>query len=187
MCNFEGNLVAWLDGELMPGGATDVEKHLQGCAECRGLVERYEGVSRDFAAYYVVKSQAQPVSASVRRIPRWAPYAAAAAILLVACALVLRASKKAPEVREAAKVASPAAVETPVEEVSAIQPALKVAAHRRIPRRESPVAGFSPNQTAIQIAIPAEAIFPPGAVPEGVEYIASLAPDGSIQSIRLQP
>jgi hypothetical protein len=43
------------------------------------------------------------------------------------------------------------------------------------------------TEPAIQIAIPADAMFPPGAVPEGVTYIAnvSLGPDGSVQGIRL--
>jgi hypothetical protein len=42
-------------------------------------------------------------------------------------------------------------------------------------------------EPAIQIAIPADAMFPPGAVPEGVTYIAnvSLGPDGSVQGIQL--
>ena len=44
-------------------------------------------------------------------------------------------------------------------------------------------------EPAIQIAIPADAMFPPGAVPEGVTYIAnvSLGGDGRVQGIRLQP
>jgi hypothetical protein len=42
---------------------------------------------------------------------------------------------------------------------------------------------------AIQIAIPAEAMFPPGAAPDGVNFVAevSIAPDGSAQGLRLQP
>jgi hypothetical protein len=174
-----------MDGELTPGGAADVKKHLQGCGECRGRIARYEGVSRDFTAYYVVKSQAQPVAASVRRFPQWAPYAAA--ILLIVCALILRTGKRVSDVHETAKGVSPASIETPVEAIPVLQPAPRVIAHHRVPRSESPIAQFSPNQAAIQIAIPAEAMFPPGAVPEGAAYIASLAPDGSIQSIRLQP
>jgi hypothetical protein len=40
---------------------------------------------------------------------------------------------------------------------------------------------------AVQIAIPADAMFPPGAVPEGVTYIANVSlTDGSVQGIRLQ-
>jgi anti-sigma factor RsiW len=60
------------------------------------------------------------------------------------------------------------------------------------------VSGTSPASTkpewamaepAIQIAIPADAMFPPGAVPEGVTYIAnvSLSPGGSVQGVRIQP
>jgi hypothetical protein len=45
-----------------------------------------------------------------------------------------------------------------------------------------------PMDTAIQIAIPAEAMFPPGAMPAGVNFIADLriAPDGSVQQVRLR-
>jgi hypothetical protein len=44
-------------------------------------------------------------------------------------------------------------------------------------------------QPAIQVAIPAESIFPPGAVPEGINFTAvvSFGPDGSPQQIRLRP
>jgi len=45
------------------------------------------------------------------------------------------------------------------------------------------------SEPAIQIAIPADAMFPPGAVPEGVTYIAnvSLGPNGTVQGITLRP
>jgi Putative zinc-finger len=44
-------------------------------------------------------------------------------------------------------------------------------------------------QPAIQIAIPAEAMFPPGAVPEGVNFTADLtiSADGSAQGLVLEP
>jgi hypothetical protein len=44
-------------------------------------------------------------------------------------------------------------------------------------------------EPAIQIAIPADAMFPPGAVPEGVTYIAnvSLGGNGTVQALRIQP
>jgi hypothetical protein len=44
-------------------------------------------------------------------------------------------------------------------------------------------------EPAIQITIPAEAILPPGAAPEGVSFVAevSIAPDGSAHQIFLQP
>jgi hypothetical protein len=45
------------------------------------------------------------------------------------------------------------------------------------------------GQPEIEIAIPAEAIFPPGAVPEGFQFVAdvSIGADGSAQSLRLRP
>ena len=47
----------------------------------------------------------------------------------------------------------------------------------------------SPAEPAIEIAIPAEAIYPPGAVPEGVNFIAdiAIAADGSLQPVGLRP
>jgi hypothetical protein len=50
-------------------------------------------------------------------------------------------------------------------------------------------ASWTPTEPAIQIIIPAEAMFPPGAVPEGINFIAELdiASDGSAQGLRLQP
>jgi hypothetical protein len=45
-----------------------------------------------------------------------------------------------------------------------------------------------PMDTAIQIAIPAEAMFPPGAMPNGINFIADvrIAPDGSVKQVRLR-
>jgi anti-sigma factor RsiW len=188
MCNFKENLVAWIDGELTPDVAANVEQHLQSCNECRRRVATYESASRDFAAYYKARNQEQPVVVSARRVPRWVPYAAAAAAILIAASLALpRAGKKAPEVREDAKVTTPVPVESSLTAAPTIQANPKVVAQRPVARSKSGAKQSPSTQTAIQIAIPAEAMFPPGAVPEGVTYIASLAPDGSVQSIRLQP
>ena len=35
MCDFSGNLVAWMDGELAGDEAAEVERHVEACAECR--------------------------------------------------------------------------------------------------------------------------------------------------------
>jgi hypothetical protein len=50
-------------------------------------------------------------------------------------------------------------------------------------------ASWLANGAAIQIAIPAEAMFPPGALPEGVNFVAdvSLGADGTVEQLRLQP
>jgi anti-sigma factor RsiW len=46
-----------------------------------------------------------------------------------------------------------------------------------------------PARPAIKIAIPSDAMFPPGAVPEGVSFVADvmLGPDGSAERLRLEP
>jgi len=50
-------------------------------------------------------------------------------------------------------------------------------------------AGWQLAEPAIQITIPAEAVLPPGAAPEGISFVAevSIAPDGSTHQILLQP
>ena len=49
-------------------------------------------------------------------------------------------------------------------------------------------AGWQSAEPAIQITIPADAVLPPGAAPEGVSFVAevSIAPDGSAHQILLQ-
>jgi hypothetical protein len=41
----------------------------------------------------------------------------------------------------------------------------------------------------IQIAFPADEMFPPGAVPEGMHFVAdvTISPDGSAERLRLRP
>jgi anti-sigma factor RsiW len=50
-------------------------------------------------------------------------------------------------------------------------------------------AASLPSEPAIQIAIPSDAIFPAGAVPDGVNFVAdvTLAADGTAERLRLQP
>jgi len=179
MCDVSGRLVAWMDGELPENEAAVIEQHVRACSECRDRVVRYEEVSHQFASYYEAAAAMR-----TRKLPRWVPVvgaAAAAAVLLLA--LLPRSMKPVPAVRQVAVAPPPVAVRTAA---TPLKPAANhhVAAHRRAPR-----ANWAMAQPAIQIAIPAEAMFPPGAVPEGVHYIAnlSLAADGSVQGLRLQP
>src|SRR5712692_7286944 len=64
---------------------------------------------------------------------------------------------------------------------------------RKVPRRRigkpAQVQNATEQLPEIQIAIPAEALFPPGAVPEGFQFMAdvSIGADGSAQSLRLRP
>ena len=60
---------------------------------------------------------------------------------------------------------------------------------RAAPRPRFAQTHWPPAPPAVEIAIPADAIFPPGAAPEGVSFAAdvTIAPDGSAQQIRLRP
>ena len=64
-------------------------------------------------------------------------------------------------------------------------------AHPSVSVTETPKRGENlwPNQAPVYIAIPADALFPPGALPEGVAFVAdvNLRPDGSAQRLQLQP
>jgi len=84
-------------------------------------------------------------------------------------------------------------VQEPSQE-AALSPATTAQTARR---RKMPVvaknryAGWPPNEDepGITIAIPGDAMFPPGAVPEGVDFVAELnvAPEGWARQLRMQP
>lgn len=50
-------------------------------------------------------------------------------------------------------------------------------------------ANWVVNEPSVEIAIPAAAMFPPGALPDGISFVAdlSIGADGSVQQVRLQP
>jgi hypothetical protein len=58
-----------------------------------------------------------------------------------------------------------------------------------VAQRRSEETSWLPAEAAVEIAIPADAIFPPGAVPDDVSFAAdvTIAADGSAQQIRLRP
>ncbi len=186
MCDSSGRLVAWMDGELAENESADVERHVQGCAECRRRVDAYGEVSRGFAAYYARSTRTPAKSTDDRKFPRWVPVAAAAAAAAVAAmvmfALLTRSAEPVPLPPQVAAVA-PATVPEITKTVPMPAQRRHVAAHRAVSHSNLALA-----QPAIQIAIPAEAMFPPGAVPEGLAYIANLSfsADGSVQGVRLQ-
>lgn len=183
MCDFSGRLVAWMDGELAENEAAEIDRHVGVCEECRAQLSAYDEVSRGFAAYYDAATRTATAAEAHRKLPRWVPIAAATAVAAVLLlALLPRPTKPVPAVPQAALAPAPAVHETKTKP----NPAAKrhVAA-----RRKTSVANWAMAEPAIQIAIPADAMFPPGAVPEGVTYIANLsfAADGSVQGFRLQP
>src|SRR5271169_1536872 len=179
MCDFSGRLVAWMDRELPDNEAADAERHVRDCSECRTRVDTYKQVSRVFVAHCDAVMEA-----TTHRRPRWVPVLASAAAAAMLFLVFQPASVKQIPVRPPEADASPAIIlETAPKPVKTV--------HRRggIAPAKTPNANWSLPETAIQIAIPVEAMFPPGAVPEGITLIAdvSMAADGSVQGLRLQP
>jgi hypothetical protein len=199
MCEFSGKLIAWLDCELPAEEAAEVERHLESCAECRSCVEAYNRVSGEFDAY----CDAAMASSAGRGAPRWAQVAAAAGAVAALVALFFamprtRVEPPAFHAQQAEVAASPAIV-------AAAAPASVSPTIQRVHRRQAiaPVqiqdanatpaqnqnAYLPPDGPMIQIAIPADEMFPPGAVPEGIHFVADLtiAADGSAARLRLRP
>ncbi len=200
MCDFSGKLIAWLDRELPAEEAAGVERHLTGCSECRSSVDAYKRVSSEFDAYC---DEAIASSTPKREVPRWVPATlgagAVAALVAVFLALPRTHNVTPPAVHppQVAVTASPVIVAKAVP--AAVSPIQRV--HRRqavtpVSIRETNSAPaqnqnayFLPEEPMIQIAIPADEMFPPGAVPEGMHFVADLtiAADGSAERLRLRP
>jgi anti-sigma factor RsiW len=186
MCQHAGKLMAWLDRELGNDEMVELERHIGACGECRSRLESHKQVSATFDAYCdAVLSTKTPK----RNLPRWVPVLATTAAAAIAATLVfvlLRGRVEPPALPPAVRVQAPppAAV---VENVTA--PSKPV--HRQRPAAHVPrqIANWQPTERAIQISIPAESMFPPGAIPEGVNFVAdlSIAADGSAEQVRLRP
>jgi len=192
MCDHAGRLMAWLDRELGNDEMVELERHIGACSECRSRLESYKQASATFDAYgHAVLSE----KTQQKRLP-WVPVlttAAAAAITATLVLVLLRARVEPPALPPPAQVqvqAPPPAMV--LENVPAPSPAPSETMHRPwtttpgTPRR---TANWQPTERAIQISIPAESMFPPGAVPQGVNFLAdlSIAADGSAEQIRLRP
>jgi hypothetical protein len=181
MCDFSGRLIAWMDHELPVDEARDVERHVQACADCRSSLASYRQVTAAFEAYCD-----GAMALRGHRLPRWAVVLSGA---VAAAAVLLLAWPRAP-------VEQPPAVHRQTEApppASVLEPAPAAIKRMHRPHAGVPVpsqdANWVPSGPAIQIAIPAEAMFPPGAVPEGINFFAdvSIAADGSAERLRLRP
>jgi anti-sigma factor RsiW len=184
MCDVKTKLVAWLDRELTPDEACTVERHIAECHECRRWLATYQRVSQTFDEYCdAVMNAKAPRQAS------WVPVLACALIAATAVCLAFLRTRTAPS-----PVIEPneAIASAPVPEPPPVTPAIL---HKPTIRRRHPApqirelaAQEQPMDAAIRIAIPAEAMFPPGAVPNGISFLADLriAPDGSVQQVRLR-
>lgn len=165
MCKFSGRLVAWIDGELPESEATNVEWHVAGCAECRSAVQSFEEVSRAFLTSYE-----QSVSRTARR-PRWmfvaSGAAAAAAAVIVATVLLW------PRPVERLPVYALPTVHAPP--IAYVHPSVNSVAVRARGRMPKPIRStWAPSEPMVEVELPADVLFPPGAVPEGFSFIAEV-------------
>lgn len=172
MCEYSSKLIPWLDDELPPVETEALDRHLAECRECLEQAQSFRDVSHAFALY--IRETAAP---PVRSNCRWLLISAAiAAALLVA--LFLRTPRPAPNVHtnipQQAMQAPAITQNAPVLIAKAASPHV----HRRTAKRAAP---WMPAEPTIQLLIPADALFPPGALPQGVGFVADfrLASDGS--------
>jgi Putative zinc-finger len=166
MCEYSGRLIAWLDHELGDQEATNVEWHVGQCAECRCAVNAYQQVSGAFLLCYEATMTVQ----KARNRPLWALSGVAAAAAILAAFLL------APPRTEklAAHIPSPPHAPPMAFELS---PA-PVAGVRSL-RRPDPVpvrSQWIAVEPTVEVALPADALFPPGAVPAGFSFIADFRP-----------
>lgn len=190
MCDFQGRLIAWLDRELPEGEALEVQSHVRACEECRNQVEAYERVSAEFDAY----CDAALSPRARGKTPRWVrAFSGAAAAAAVAAALLLlfpRARVDKPPVIEA-PVAAVAPVAAPEAATASVKPVSVQRVHPRhvVTPAQTRAPNWQPSEPTIEIAIPAEAMYPPGAVPEGMSFIVDvrLSGDGSAQQLSMRP
>jgi anti-sigma factor RsiW len=198
MCEFSGKLVAWLDHELPFEEAAEVERHLEGCSECRGGVDAYKRASGEFGAYCdeIMESQGRRGTTSLVQVA--AAIGAVAAIMALILSLPrTRVEPPAFHRMQTAAAASPAivskgmpAVAMSIQAVHRHHAATPVRNHDAISAAAPGQEAYAPpEEPAIQIAISADEMFPPGAVPEGMHFVADLtiAADGSAERLRLSP
>jgi anti-sigma factor RsiW len=205
MCDVSTKLLTWHDGELPDHEAAAVEEHVRRCSECRDRLAAYRKVSGMVNAY----CDAALASRTPGVLPRWAPAvgAAASVALLLVIFVHTRAQRALPAApapaapavamaaARAAATATPPAVapaaQAPAPSIRRVRSHFAAAARaQHAPDAQTnDSASWPPSEPAIQIAIPGEAMFPPGALPPGVNFVAdvSIAADGSAQRLRLQP
>jgi hypothetical protein len=188
MCDFSGKLIAWLDNELTENEATVIQRHVRGCAECRSRVNSYEAAGNMFDAY----CEAMMVMASEANQgrPRWIPVLAGAAATVTIAALLLfflPAPVEQLPLHRSAGSPPPAIVAKAV--LAPVNRLRRRANSRAQTATQVQGANWPTGAPAIQISIPADEMFPPGAVPQGVNLVAdlSVAVDGSAQQLHLRP
>jgi hypothetical protein len=183
MCEFSSKLIAWIDNELPDTEAASMDHHVAACRECREQADAFRGVSHAFAVY---ARAVPPVAARSPR--RWllVPAAIAAAVLAAFLLWPRRHGNLQPDIPQRAEAVAPMPVVVPYKAPVAVARVQRPPVRRRVPAL---AAAWQPAEPTIQIIIPADALFPPGALPEGVGFVADLrlAVDGSAGGLVVRP
>jgi anti-sigma factor RsiW len=192
MCDHSGKLITWLDGELPMAEAAEVEAHARECAECRSERAAIEQTSAAIRAYCDARMAASDPRAARRATPAAFGAGVAAVAAVVAVLFVLPYLHDTPPVTLQPEAALAIAVADAIPAPRPPAPAspAKPEHHRRVVAAARPLpAAWPVAEPAIQIAIPAEAVLPPGALPEGVNFVAevSIGPDGSAAPVFVRP
>jgi anti-sigma factor RsiW len=218
MCDFSRKLIAQMDGELLEGEFAELEQHLHACAECRNRLAAYKRASGAFDAYCEATFAAEMRRKSSRRLPAAVAVGAAAAVIAALLILPHRHTVQLPPRMSPPGKPAPVVVQPAEPPVTAANPedaahpipsamnrasrqhvAATVLRGRHVERETAsaalvqspPARNLSPfpPQPPIEIAIPADAMFPPGAVPPGMSFTAELTieADGSPQQLGLRP
>jgi anti-sigma factor RsiW len=163
MCNYSGRLIAWLDHELPEEEAFNVEWHVGQCAECRTAVRTYQEISGSFLDCYAVLMPVQQRRKTWRRVAGMAGIAAAILVVLVLTRPSLEQLTLVPRTPQAPRIA----FEKTPPRIIALRPRPVVV---RKPVRQE----WTAPEPTVEIALPADAFFPPGAVPAGFSFIADV-------------
>ena len=188
-CDCSEKLFAWLDGELSTDDAAYLKQHLRACLACRSEVEAYKKVSVAVQAYWHAATSSQTHRAAPLRV---LPYVGAAAAAAALAFFLLRPHPRLLETAVQPAPATSSVVAVPDAKPASPAPSAHIKPLRVRHSAESPQSlqtNWPPAESAVQIAIPAEALFPTGAVPQGVAFVVdlSIAPDGSPQRLHLEP
>jgi anti-sigma factor RsiW len=183
MCDVQAKLIAWLDHELSSDEAAEENRHIKGCQECRCRLATYQQVSETFDVY----CDAVVAGKTRHRVSRWVPVLASAVAAVVVVFLAFPQRRIEPPPVPAPKLAA-TSVPAPAPRAGEAAARKTIRRGHAVPPVQKRVMKWQPTETAVQIAIPAEAMFPPGAMPKGMNFIAelSIAPDGSVQQVRLR-
>ena len=187
MCEFDGKLIAWLDGELPGEVASAVARHIGSCAGCQERVNAYEEASSAFVVYRDAVARAR-----LNRPRSARPWLAIAGAVAAGLAILLIAQRHPAAYETPRPLDNTRGSETPkprLDRKEAVIKPVTARRHRARPRMQAQNAAWVPDVPMISIAIPADALFAPGAIPDGIDFLADLsfAADGSPRGLRLRP